>query len=601
MKFRALFQLVMEFSIAILLAPPAMAQVAPPGPTESAPASADVKGSNSARGAITGRVLGDDGQPIAGVSVSVSSVNDGGSRRVRRFVSTDSEGNFKVTDLPPGAYHVAATAPGFINLQQGGGLDASPFDSTRPYHLGDNVTITMVKGGVITGRVLDAAGRPLVGSPVRAIRVRDGEGRLVYETPGAARPGMSDDRGVYRLYGLYPGSYLVCAGGAGEILSSSIGLREVPTYYPSATRDTAQEVTVSAGLEVRDIDIRHRGELGYAVSGRVVGASGAGATLASNVVIELFRSGTGTLVASANVDTRLGDGFAVYGVPDGEYEIIARQEIGDFDGRNDANSSASAPRRLTVRGGDVSGLELRLVALGSITGRVALEKLDKAGCRITRRGLLEEILLIPQGEDQGRRGAFGRFAQATTPDDRGEFVIRDLEAGRYRINLQLPSDHWYVKAMSLADAAHAKNLVARTNMPSLGASGITLKGGEKLTGLALTIAEGAAGVSGRIEGKKLPPRLRVHLAPAEAEAASDALRYAEVVTRDGNFSLNHLAPGKYWLLARAVPDDESDEQPAKPVSWDADARARLQREAKAANQVIELTPCQRAKDFALKF
>src|SRR5262249_24871403 len=542
MKFKVLFQLVLEFSILILLAPPATAQVSRPAPTEGGASPVGVKVSDSIRGSITGRVLGDDGQPLAGVSVSVSSMSD--SRRVRRSVSTDGEGNFKVNDLPAGAYNVAVTAPGFVN-PQGGRPDAAPFNSAQCYRLGANVTITLIKGGVITGKVLDAAGRPLVGSPVRAIRVRDEEGRLAYETPGAPRSGMSDDRGVYRLYGLQPGSYIVCAGGAGEILSSDIGLREVPTYYPSATRDTAQEVSVSAGLEVRDVDIRHRGGAGYAVSGRVVGASGAGATLAPNVGIELFRSGTGTLVAGANGDTRLGDSFGVYGVPDGEYEIIARQVIDDFDGRNDANSSASMPRRVTVRGGDVPGVELRLVALGSITGRVALEKLDKADCQIAWRGLLEELLLTLQREDQGRRpGAFAYFSRAATPDDRGEFVIRDLEAGRYRLNIQLPSDHWCVKGMSLAGAAPARNPSARTAALNLAASGVTLKVGEKLTGLAFTIAEGAAGVSGHVEGKKLPPRLRVHLAPAEAEAASDALRYAEVVTRDGSFSLNHLAPGK---------------------------------------------------------
>ena len=37
----------------------------------------------------------------------------------------------------------------------------------------------------------------------------------------------------------------------------------------------------------------------------------------------------------------------------------------------------------------------------------------------------------------------------------------------------------------------------------------------------------------------------------------DALRYAEVFARgDGSFSLSNIAPGKYWLVARAAPDDE---------------------------------------------
>ncbi len=93
----------------------------------------------------------------------------------------------------------------------------------------------------------------------------------------------------------------------------------------------------------------------------------------------------------------------------------------------------------------------------------------------------------------------------------------------------------------------------------------------------------------------------MHVVPAETEAVADVLRYHEVVTRDGSFVLNHLAPGKYWLLARAVPDDESDEKPAKPVAWDASERAKLRREAEAANQAVVLTSCQRMKDFVLNF
>src|SRR5262249_56219606 len=88
-------------------------------------------------GSIPGRVLGDDGQPLAGVSVSVSSMSD--SRRVRRSVSTDGEGNFKVNDLPAGAYNVAVTAPGFVN-PQGGRPDAAPFNSAHSYPLLPNLT-----------------------------------------------------------------------------------------------------------------------------------------------------------------------------------------------------------------------------------------------------------------------------------------------------------------------------------------------------------------------------------------------------------------------------------------------------------------------------
>ena len=531
----------------------------------------------TARGAIAGRVLGEDGQPLADVSVSVSALGSG--RSLRRTGSTDDEGNFKINDLPAALYGITATVPGFIS-SSGGAQDAT-------CRVGDNVTVRMVKGGVVTGKVTDATGQPVVGASVWALRVRDAESHsLVSATAVIPKPAMVDDRGVYRIYGLPSGSYVVYSSGAGESLATSIGARDVPTYYPSATRDTAQEVTVTAGIETQDIDIKHRGEAGFAVSGMIVGAIDNGASVVTPVQVELMRAGM--LVASTSVNTRLANGFGIYGVPEGDYEILARQGVGDFVGRNQVSSSASAPQRLTVRGGDVPGVELRLAALGSIAGRVVLEKLDKTDCQITRRGKLEEVLLQSQREDvNGRRSSVAEESLVATPDEKGGFLIRDLTAGRYRFSTQLPSDYWYAKSLNLPPAQ------------VLVVAGLALKSGEKMTGLVLTLAEGAASVSGRTEGKKLPARLRVHLVPADAQA--EALHYAEVVTWDASFSFSHIAPGKYWLLARTVPEDESIEQPPNPIAWDAAARAKLRREAEAVQQPLELTACQRAKDFIVKF
>ena len=249
----------------------------------------------------------------------------------------------------------------------------------------------------------------------------------------------------------------------------------------------------------------------------------------------------------------------------------------------------------------MTGIELRLTALSSIAGRVVLEKIAQTTCQITRRGDLEELLLLPQREDkETRRGTLAALVQDVTPNDKGEFIVRDLDAGRYRLNPQLPSDHWYVKAMNVAAAAPTRP-AARTTAPSIVASGIVLKSGEKFSGVTITLAEGAAALSGRLDGKKQAARLRVHVVPAEADAVSDVLRYYEVVTRDGAFTFGNLAPGKYWLVTRLVPEDEPDEKPAKPVAWDANERAKLRREAEAANNAIELTACQRVKDFSLKF
>src|SRR5262249_13444257 len=137
-------------------------------------------------------------------------------------------------------------------------------------------------------------------------------------------------------------------------------------------------------------------------------------------------------------------------------------------------------------------------------------------------------------------------------------------------------------------------------------SGITVKAGEKLSGVEVIIAEGAASLNGRVvpvkEGFKLPSRLRVHLIPAEVSAADDVLRYAETMVRnDGGFELKHSARGKYLLHARQVAEKEANEVQARPMAWDAIERAKLRREATAAKNEIELKPCQRLKDQVLRW
>src|SRR5262249_22644189 len=115
----------------------------------------------------------------------------------------------------------------------------------------------------------------------------------------------------------------------------------------------------------------------------------------------------------------------------------------------------------------------------------------------------------------------------------------------------------------------------------------------------------AARLSGRVipskEGAKLPSRLRVHLIPAEASSADDVLRYAETaVQNDGSFEFKHLAPGKYLFYARQMADKPGNDDPARPVAWDATERAKLRREAEAAKNEVELKPCQRAKDHVVR-
>jgi hypothetical protein len=81
------------------------------------------------------------------------------------------------------------------------------------------------------------------------------------------REQSTDDRGIYRIYGLLPGAYLVSAGGGGNFYALFNPYEhDVPTYAPSSTRDNASEISVTSGEET-NVDIRYRGEPGYTISG----------------------------------------------------------------------------------------------------------------------------------------------------------------------------------------------------------------------------------------------------------------------------------------------------------------------------------------------
>jgi len=520
-------------------------------------------------------------------------VNPNQRSSTRQFSAiTDEEGGFKFTGVPSRTYTVQ------VYETKGHVRQPTPASQRAGYYrVGDNAVITLIRGGVITGRVTTSTGEPMIGVQVGAAMTRDAEGYSVRQQTGV-RSRSTDDRGVYRLYGLAPGTYIVSARGTQQ-LSPYDG--DAPTYHPSSPRDTAAEVVVGSGAEVTGVDIRHRGERGGVVSGTVTGGGETSQPyMGANVM--LLSVATGVVMGNGYVRPgEASNGFAIYGVTDGEYEVVARR-----GGYNEEEGFSSSPRRITVRGADVGGIELKLAPMASIAGKIVLEKSENV-CEAKRKASIDEMVVSLRHDEKTSRPLFPGMASEGVPADKGEFTIRYLDPGRYFIEPRLPIEYWYVK--SIAAGAQSAPTNARrpaTAAPDVVRSGVTLKAGEKFSGLTVTVADGAASLSGKVvaakEGAPLPSRVRLHLVPAEATEAGNVLRYAEAIVRgDGAFALNNIAPGKYWLMARAVPDDEPSDRPPAAVAWDATERAKLRKEAEASKVEVELKPCQRAAEQIVRF
>jgi hypothetical protein len=234
-----------------------------------------------------------------------------------------------------------------------------------------------------------------IGVGVMAVKVRDLEGGQKYAGDGEDwNTRLTDDRGVYRLYGLAPGVYVV---GASSDQSGLYGGfypgREAMTWHPSSPRATATEIVVRSGEEVAGADIRHREERGHTISGIIISDT------ASERINIMLVSGAGRQLIGMT-SAYATKGFEMFGVPDGEYEMIAFWMSG-----LKSSFSSSTLCRVVVKGADVSGVELRVTRPASISGLVKIEALSvgavgggrniscEDGAQTKDRSSIEEISL----------------------------------------------------------------------------------------------------------------------------------------------------------------------------------------------------------------
>jgi len=529
-------------------------------------------------GFIDGKIVNESGQPLAGASLFVRAINSPGNTRT---TTSDVDGNFRINGLEPALYTINGSAPAYTTI---------PGDPYAPvyYRIGDTVRVEMIRGGAITGTVTNAAGEPVIAVRVRATLIRDARG----EPPKIMSFGVSDqstdDRGIYRIYGLRPGTYIVSAGGAGFSPSFNPYDSDLPTFAPSSTRDTAAEVVVRSG-EDSSIDIRYRGEPGHLISGTAKGVGPNG----TSITLALAGSTTPIATTYQPVGAR---GFSFNGLGDGDYDLIA-QEVTSSPTSPLPTLAVSEPKRVSIKGSDVTGIELTTRALGSISGKMLMEPSKAAECQGKRPPLLAETIIRlerPEKEPDKDDLLYARmFLNSGSPDANGVFVLRNLVAGRYRFEPRFYARYWYLQSIAITNAA------AKPPKIDAAANWTTLKPGEQLTNLTITLAQGAASIRGRVpvaEGAAVPA-MSIVLMPAETDKADDVLRYFVTdVSADSTFAFNNLPPGRYLAVVDTQPPTlmKLRRPEAAPV------RTKLRRAAEAKKTEIELKPCQNLADYQLK-
>ncbi len=133
--------------------------------------------------------------------------------RLNRRTVTDDAGRFQFADLPAGRFTITAAKAGYPETSYG---------ARRPFRTGSGVMLAegqrltdiqlpLAKGAVLTGTVFDDRGQPMPGVPIMAWEVRSSlSGERTLDMPATGGEWVtSDDRGMYRVFGLPPGEYTI--------------------------------------------------------------------------------------------------------------------------------------------------------------------------------------------------------------------------------------------------------------------------------------------------------------------------------------------------------------------------------------------------------
>jgi carboxypeptidase family protein len=304
-------------------------------------------------GRIAGRVIADGSNaPIAGARIMLfparpasGPIARGGMWRPLQTQTAD-DGRFVFDKVEPGTYRLDVQKTGFAPL---GEPERAPTAAVYAGRTTD-VALTLQKGAVIAGKLLDAQGEPLPDVRMIAMRhltrpagmpQRPASAMFLVPAPGNGQQ-QTNDLGEFRISGLAPGEYYVAAMPGGGMMvgapattTPATGKANTTTYYPGTNdQAAAQPIKVAAGETVYNIVFSVQSVPGFRISGRVVDENGA--AVSGAMVMLMPDRPNGFMGPPGHASTGDDGRFTFADVPSATYRINASIPIMVGNGRGGA-------------------------------------------------------------------------------------------------------------------------------------------------------------------------------------------------------------------------------------------------------------------------
>ena len=549
-------------------------------------------------------------RPLARVLVTISSP----SLTPSRTAITDELGRFVFRNLPPGRFAIVAARPPYARTAFGAkrpGRPGTPIDLAAGQQV-PGVTMPLALGAVVTGVIRDADGGAAPGVTVEATSLDSQAGTLVapvaqiYVSGGGDEGGalaggggqssataVTDDRGVYRIFGLSPGTYVVAANvtdrGSTELThlsdadideilarlqrrsaglapttggATSAGLARsdsttrastyglAPIYYPG-TPDPEQAVTLALveGEERAGVDFDLQLVQTAAVDGRVAAAAGAPPLGTQVTLMRQGPRGSAARALASPAITREVDSegnFRFTGIQPGTYRIVARATTtapfrapppsaatavpASVPAAGAVASGSWALAEVTIDGSDVSGVTLMLQPGLRLSGRLAFTSTTQT----PPRDLTTVRLRLADVN-----GAFVTMPMGSGRPD-GTFEIAGIVPGTYSVTAFLPDAVWRLRSVMVG----GRDML---DVPlELGAAG-------DVSGAVATFTDEHTELSGTLQGAAniAAPDYFVVVFASERGFWRPAARRVQFTrpSTDGRFTLRDLPAGDYLIAA----------------------------------------------------
>jgi len=530
---------------------------------------------------VSGIVVSDAraGQPVRRAIVTIR----GSGLAPSRSAITDDEGRFAFTELPKGRFTLTAARSGYLTSEYGARRPGRP---GVPIALEDGQTsaglvLTLPRGGVITGTITSGDGQPV---PDIQVTVFGAEAASVFEGGGgrggggttrAAGSGLSDDRGVYRVHGLRPGTYIIVATprvtGVGEMASMpeaeiDAALQDLqrrgagsasapgstalparvarslvqprtfafaPVYFPgTAVVSEAATVVLDLGEERTGADIQLSAVPTATISGTVVGTDGqpaGGAQLSLTVGGPPLPVSLGLAGGSLGTSSAKDGTFTYNTMPPGVLRLVARKD------------KLWGVAEVTMSGEDIAGITIALQPTLTLSGQIVF---DSSSARVPTILSSVRLTLTPASR------ATTATAASRPVQPGGGFEIPGIVPGTYRLDCVLPSGMASVWTLRSA-VVKGRDVLDEP---------LEMRPGGDVSGAVLTVTDRHNGLSGVVRGTGAQVRYSVIVFPSDRalwHLPSRRVRLS-AVGNDGGYFVGDLPAGEY--LVAALPDAGDEDQ-----------------------------------------